>query len=73
MANYRLSIDNVLSNLSLFTEYDIGGEGHSIIVEEEHLHDAIAEIVADFSDLIASSFEEDDEEEEDEEEEDDEE
>lgn len=65
MANYRLSIDNVLSNLSLFTEYDIGGEGHSIIVEKEHLHDAIAEIVADFSELIASSFEEDDEEEED--------
>lgn len=63
MANYRLSIDNVLSNLSLFTEYDIGGEGHSIIVEEEHLHDAIAEIVADFSELIASSFEEEDAEE----------
>ena len=57
MANYRLDIDNVLSNLSLFTEYDIGGEGHSIIVEEEHLHDAIAQIVADFSELIASSFE----------------
>lgn len=62
MANYRLNIDDVLSNLSLFTEYDIGGEGHSIIVEEEHLHDAIAQIVADFSDLIASSFEEDEEE-----------
>ena len=62
MANYRLSIDNVLSNLSLFTEYDISGEGHSIIVEEEHLADAIAEIVADFSELIASSFEEDEEE-----------
>ena len=61
MANYRLNIDNVLSNLSLFTEYDIGGEGHSIIVEEEHLHDAIAEIVADFSELITSSFEEEDE------------
>ena len=58
MANYRLSIDNVLSNLSLFTEYDIGGEGHAIVVEEEHLHDAIAEIVEEFSDLIASSFEE---------------
>ena len=67
MANYRLSIDNVLSNLSLFTEYDISGEGHSIIVEEEHLHDAIAEIVADFSELIASSFEEENEEEGDEE------
>lgn len=67
MANYRLNIDNVLSNLSLFTEYDISGEGHSIIVEEEHLHDAIAQIVAGFSELIASSFEEDDEEEDDEE------
>ena len=62
MANYRLSINNVLSNLSLFTEYDIGGEGHSIIVEEEHLHDAIAQIIEEFSDLIASSFEEDEEE-----------
>lgn len=57
MANYRLDIDNVLSDLSLFTEYDIGGEGHSIIVEEEHLHDAIAQIVSEFSELIASSFE----------------
>ena len=55
---YRLDIDNVLSSLSLFTEHDIGGEGHSIIVEEEHLHDAIAEIVENFSELIASSFEE---------------
>ena len=64
MANYRLDIDNVLSNLSLFTEYDIGGEGHSIIVEEEHLHDAIAQIVSEFSELIASSFEEEEEEEE---------
>ena len=62
MANYRLSINNVLSNLSLFTEYDISGEGHSIIVEEEHLHDAIAQIIEEFSDLIASSFEEDEEE-----------
>lgn len=61
MANYHLSIDNILSNLSLGTKYDIGGEGHSIIVEEEHLHDAIAEIVADFSELIASSFEEEEE------------
>lgn len=59
---FTLNIDSVLSNLSLFTEYDISGEGHSIIVKEEHLADAIAEIVADFSDLIASSFEEDEEE-----------
>jgi hypothetical protein len=64
MANYRLSIDNVLSNLSLFTEHDVGGEGHSIIVEEEHLPDAIAEIVENFSELIASSFEEEEDEEE---------
>ena len=60
---YRLDIDNVLSSLSLFTEHDIGGEGHSIIVEKEHLHDAIAEIVENFSELIASSFEEEGEEE----------
>ena len=63
MANYRLSIDNVLSNLSLFTEYDISGEGHAIVVEEEHHHDAIAEIFEEFSELIASSFEEEGEEE----------
>lgn len=60
---FTLNIDSVLSNLSLFTEYDIGGEGHSIIVEEEHLADAIAEIVENFSELIASSFEEENEEE----------
>lgn len=56
---YRLNIDEVLSSLSLFTEHDVGGEGHSIIVEEEHLHEAIAGIVENFSELIASSFEED--------------
>ena len=60
---YRLDIDNVLSSLSLFTEHDIGGEGHSIIVEEERLHEAIAEIVENFSELITSSFEEEGEEE----------
>lgn len=64
MANYRLNIDEVLSNFSLGTQYDIGGEGHSIIVEEEHLHDAIAEIVENFSEVVASSFEEEEEEEE---------
>ena len=60
---YRLNIDEVLSSLSLFTEHDIGGEGHSIIVEEEHLHEAIAEIAVNFSELIVSSFEEEGEEE----------
>ena len=64
MANYRLDIDNVLSNLSLFTEYDIGGEGHSIIVEKENLHKAIAEIADNFYNLIEDSFEPDEEEEE---------
>ena len=55
---YRLNIDEALSSLSLFTIHDIGGEGHSIIVEEDCLHDAIAEIVENFSELITSSFEE---------------
>ena len=55
---YRLNIDEVLSSLSLFTEHDVGGEGHSIIVEEEHLHEAIAEIVENFFETIAASFEE---------------
>ena len=55
---YRLNIDEVLSSLSLFTEHDIGGEVHSIIVKEEHLHNAIAEIVENFSELVAASFEE---------------
>ena len=56
---YRLDIDKVLSNISLFTEYDIGGERSGIVVEEQHLNEAIAQIVEDFSDLISSSFEED--------------
>lgn len=60
---FTLNIDSVLSELSLFTEHDIGGEGHNITVEEEHLADAIAEIVENFSELIASSFEEENEEE----------
>ena len=60
---FTLNIDSVLSELSLFTEHDISGEGHSITVEEEHLADAIAEIVENFSELIASSFEEEGEEE----------
>ena len=61
---YRLDIDEVLSNISLFTDYDIGGEGHGIVVEEQHLNEAIAQIVEAFSELIGSSFEEEEEEEE---------
>lgn len=64
---YLLNIDDVLANLSLFTEHDIGGEGHSIIVEEETLGDAIGEIVNNFESLIVYSFELDEEEEEEEE------
>jgi hypothetical protein len=65
---YRLNIDEVFSNLSLGTRYDIGGEGHDIIVEGENLADAICEIVNHFKGLIEDSFELDYEEEEEEEE-----
>lgn len=61
---YRLDIDEVMSNLSLFTNYDIGGEGHGIIVEEENLDDAILEITSNFRSLIEDSFEPYEEEEE---------
>lgn len=61
---YRLDIDEVMANLSLFTDYDIGGEGHGIIVEGENLDDAICEIVNNFRSLIEDSFEPDEEEEE---------
>lgn len=54
---YRLDIDEVLSNLSLFTNYDIGGEGHGVIVEKENLDDAIYEIASNFRSLIEDSFE----------------
>ena len=60
---YRLNIDEVLSNLSLFTRYDIGGERHAIVVEGENLDDAICEIVNNFRSLIEDSFELDEEEE----------
>lgn len=54
---YRLDIDEVFSNLSLFTEYDIGGEGHGIIVKKALLRKAIEEITNNFSNLIEESFE----------------
>lgn len=60
---YRLDIDEVMSNLSLFTNYDIGGEGHGIIVEEENLDKAIYEIVDNFKSLIEDSFKPEEEEE----------
>lgn len=63
---YRLDIDEVMSNLSLFTDYDIGGEGHGIIVEEKHLIGAICDIVNNFESLVESSFEPYEKEEEDE-------
>ena len=53
---YRLNIDEVFSNISLFTERDIGGERNGVIVEEENLDYAICEIVNDFKDLIEDSF-----------------
>lgn len=63
---YRLDIDEVFSNISLFTKYDIGGEGHGIIVEKENLNDAIREIVDNFRNVIEDSFEPYDEKEEEE-------
>ena len=54
---YRLDIDEVLENISLFTEYDIGGEGHGIIVEKENLDNAICEIINNFRNLVEDSFE----------------
>ena len=61
---YRLDINEVLSNLSLFTEYDVGGEGHGIIVEKKNLDDAIYEITCNFSSLLEDCFEPYEEEEE---------
>lgn len=61
---YRLDIDEVFENISLFTDYDIGGEGHGIIVEKENLDNAICEIVNNFRSLIEDSFEPYDEKEE---------
>ena len=63
---YRLNIDEVMSNLSLFTNYDIGNEGHGIIVEKENLDIAIHEIISNFKSLIQESFERYEEEEEEE-------
>lgn len=53
---YRLDIDEVFSNLSLFTDYDVGGEGHGIIVEEKNLDDAIRELANNFGSLLDDSF-----------------
>ena len=61
---YRLDIDEVMSNLSLFTDYDIGGEGHGIIVEKENLHKAITDLIDNFESLLVDSFEPYEEEEE---------
>lgn len=54
---YQLNIDEVLSNLSLFTDYDIGGEGHGIIVERKNLDNAITELIDNFETLLENSFE----------------
>ena len=61
---YRLDIDEVLSNISFFTEHDIGGEEHGIVVEKEHLDDAVEEIIFNLATLIEDSFEPYEEEEE---------
>lgn len=53
---YRLDIDEVMANLSLFTDYDIGGEGHGVVVEKVYLDAAMDEIVHNFQNLIVDSF-----------------
>ena len=63
---YRLDIDEVFSNISLFTKHDIGGKGHGIIVEKKNLNDAICEIVDNFRNVIEDSFKPYDEKEEEE-------
>ena len=64
---YWLNIDEVVANLPFFTNYDIGCEGHGIVVEKENLDNAIHEIVSNFKDFIQEYFEPYDEEEEEEE------
>lgn len=54
---YRLNIDEVLSNISLFIDHDIGDEGHGVIVEKKNLDDAIEQIIFNFATLIEESFE----------------
>lgn len=63
---YRLNIDEVLSNISFFTDDDIGGEGHGIIVEEKNLDNVICELANNFGNLLEDSFEPYEEEEEEE-------
>lgn len=63
---YRLNIDEVLSNISFFTDNDIGGEGHGIIVEEKNLDETIMELANNFGSLLEESFEPYEEEEEEE-------
>ena len=53
---YRLDVDEVLSNISLFTNYDIGEEGQGIIVEEKNYYDAICELANNFGNLIGDCF-----------------
>ena len=53
---YQLDVDEVFSNISLFTENDIGSEGHGIIVEGKNLDSAICEIANNFRSLIEDSF-----------------
>lgn len=53
---YRLDVDEVLSNISLFTNYDIGDEGQGLIVEEKNYYDAVCELANNFGKLIDYCF-----------------
>jgi hypothetical protein len=63
-----LNIDEVIANLSFFTQYEEGGDGRRIVVAEANLTEAIDEIVGNFAALVENSFypcdEDEDEEEE---------
>lgn len=53
---YRLDIDEVLARISFYTDDDIGGEGHGVIVEEKNLDDVICELANNFGSLLEDSF-----------------
>lgn len=59
---YRLDIDEVFSLIDLSTRYDIGDEGHGIIVADEDLNKAIHEITERFENLLFDAFHLDDDE-----------
>lgn len=54
---YRISTDEILSNLNLGTDYDISKAGHFIEVEEENIQRAVAEIISNFTATLMNAIE----------------